>query len=120
MQIVNNYRYMKRILQMVNTSLFIFISYDLSSRLFLNYLLCDEEIYRQKLQQCVADGELSDKDVSALLKLRVMLCIPQQTVETAHTDICGSLFEKVMIFWHLLLLIIMSSIGVSKLISLTD
>lgn len=55
-----------------------------------------EEIYRQKLQQCVADGELSDEDVSALLKLRVMLCIPQQTVEAAHTDICGSLFEKVV------------------------
>lgn len=55
-----------------------------------------EEIYRQKLQQCVADGELSDEDVSALLRLRVMLCIPQQTVEAAHTDICGSLFEKVV------------------------
>lgn len=55
-----------------------------------------EEIYRQKLQQCVADGELSDEDVAALLKLRVMLCIPQQTVDDAHLDICGSLFEKVV------------------------
>ncbi|GAV58645.1 hypothetical protein CFOL_v3_02178 [Cephalotus follicularis] len=55
-----------------------------------------EEIYRQKLQQCVADGELSDDDVAALLRLRVMLCIPQQTVEAAHSDICGSLFEKVV------------------------
>ncbi|XP_028768886.1 protein TIC110, chloroplastic [Neltuma alba] len=55
-----------------------------------------EEIYRQKLQQCVADGELSEEDVSALLRLRVMLCIPQQTVEAAHSDICGSLFEKVV------------------------
>ncbi|KAB1225703.1 hypothetical protein CJ030_MR1G008908 [Morella rubra] len=53
-----------------------------------------EEIYRQKLEQCVADGELDESDVSALLKLRVMLCIPQQTVEAAHSDICGSLFEK--------------------------
>ncbi|KAK6938221.1 Protein TIC110, chloroplastic [Dillenia turbinata] len=53
-----------------------------------------EEIYRQKLQQCVTDGLLSDADVSSLLKLRVMLCIPQQTVEAAHADICGSLFEK--------------------------
>ena len=57
-----------------------------------------KEIYRQKLQQCVKDGELSEKDVSALLKLRVMLCIPQQTVEAAHADICGSLFEKVIMF----------------------
>ncbi|OMO82975.1 chloroplastic-like protein [Corchorus capsularis] len=53
-----------------------------------------EEIYRKKLQQCVADGELDDKDVSALLKVRVMLCIPQQIVDAAHSDICGSLFEK--------------------------
>ncbi|KAM1055623.1 hypothetical protein ACFX13_029831 [Malus domestica] len=55
-----------------------------------------EEIYRQKLQQCVADGELNEDDVAALLRLRVMLCIPQQTVEAAHSDICGSLFEKVV------------------------
>ncbi|KAF5727299.1 hypothetical protein HS088_TW22G00992 [Tripterygium wilfordii] len=55
-----------------------------------------EEIYRQKLQRCVADGELSDEHVAALLRLRVMLCIPQQTVEAAHSDICGSLFEKVV------------------------
>ncbi|KAJ4963582.1 hypothetical protein NE237_023521 [Protea cynaroides] len=55
-----------------------------------------EEIYRQKLQQSVADGELSEEDVAALLRLRVMLCIPQSTVEAAHADICGSLFEKVV------------------------
>ncbi|XP_010256257.1 PREDICTED: protein TIC110, chloroplastic-like [Nelumbo nucifera] len=53
-----------------------------------------EEIYRQKLQQSVADGELSEEDVAVLLRLRVMLCIPQSTVEAAHADICGSLFEK--------------------------
>ncbi|KAE8713470.1 TIC110 protein [Hibiscus syriacus] len=53
-----------------------------------------EEIYRKKLQQCVADGELDDSDVAALLKVRVSLCIPQQTVDAAHSDICGSLFEK--------------------------
>ncbi|KAH8479977.1 hypothetical protein H0E87_030256 [Populus deltoides] len=55
-----------------------------------------EEIYRQKLQQCAADGELSDEDVKALTRLRVMLCIPQQTIDAAHSDICGSLFEKVV------------------------
>ncbi|XP_057953310.1 protein TIC110, chloroplastic [Malania oleifera] len=55
-----------------------------------------EEIYRQKLQQSVTDGELSEEDVAALLRLRIMLCIPQQTVEAAHADICGSLFEKVV------------------------
>jgi hypothetical protein len=58
-----------------------------------------QEIYRQKLEQCVADGELDENDVSALLRLRVMLCIPQQTVEAAHSDICGSLFEKVTSFF---------------------
>ncbi|KAK9271698.1 hypothetical protein L1049_002061 [Liquidambar formosana] len=55
-----------------------------------------EEIYRQKLQQFITKGELNDEDVAALLRLRVMLCIPQQTVEAAHADICGSLFEKVV------------------------
>ncbi|KAK7843461.1 protein tic110 [Quercus suber] len=53
-----------------------------------------EEIYRQKLQQCVNDGELDEDEVSALLRLRVMLCVPQQIVDAAHSDICGSLFEK--------------------------
>ncbi|KAM7256028.1 hypothetical protein ACFE04_011769 [Oxalis oulophora] len=56
-----------------------------------------EEIYRQKLQICIADGDLSDEDVAGLLKLRVMLCIPQKVVEAAHADICGTLFEKVVI-----------------------
>eukprot|EP00262_Sarcandra_glabra_P000062 TRINITY_DN1007_c0_g1_i1.p1 TRINITY_DN1007_c0_g1~~TRINITY_DN1007_c0_g1_i1.p1 ORF type:complete len:1009 (+),score=231.90 TRINITY_DN1007_c0_g1_i1:113-3139(+) len=55
-----------------------------------------EEIYRRKLQQCAADGELSEEDVSALLGLRVLLCIPQQTVDAAHADICGRMFEKVV------------------------
>ncbi|XP_026412654.1 protein TIC110, chloroplastic-like [Papaver somniferum] len=55
-----------------------------------------EEIYRQKLQQSVADGELNEADVAALLRLRVLLCVPQKTVEVAHADICGSLFEKVV------------------------
>ncbi|KAJ0969982.1 hypothetical protein J5N97_022859 [Dioscorea zingiberensis] len=53
-------------------------------------------IYRQKLQQCVAKGELNEEDVSSLLRLRVLLCIPQQVVEAAHADICGRLFEKVV------------------------
>ncbi|XP_050218025.1 protein TIC110, chloroplastic [Mercurialis annua] len=55
-----------------------------------------EEIYRQKLQQCVADGELSEEDVVALNRLRVMFCIPQQTIDACHSDICGTLFEKVV------------------------
>ncbi|CAA6660590.1 unnamed protein product [Spirodela intermedia] len=55
-----------------------------------------QEIYRHKLQQCVADKELGEEDVAALLRLRVMLCIPQETVDAAHADICGTLFEKVV------------------------
>jgi hypothetical protein len=52
------------------------------------------EIYRQKLQQFVADGEPSKKEVEALMAFQVRLCIPQETVD-AHTEICGQLFEKV-------------------------
>ncbi|KAL3517982.1 hypothetical protein ACH5RR_020571 [Cinchona calisaya] len=55
-----------------------------------------EEIYRQKLQQAVTDGALSDEDVKALERLQIMFCIPKETVEAAHADICGSLFEKVV------------------------
>ncbi|CAI9107113.1 OLC1v1006401C1 [Oldenlandia corymbosa var. corymbosa] len=55
-----------------------------------------EEIYRQKLQQAVADGELSDKDVKTLEQVQVLFCIPKETVEAAHADICGSLFEKIV------------------------
>ncbi|CAN6477977.1 unnamed protein product [Victoria cruziana] len=55
-----------------------------------------EEIYRQKLQLAVADGTLSEEDVAALLHLQVLLCIPQKTVDEAHSKICGSLFEKVV------------------------
>lgn len=40
-----------------------------------------------------------------------MLCIPQQTVEAAHSDICGSLFEKVSAFLLLIpLFVILSEI----------
>ncbi|XP_077233711.1 translocon at the inner envelope membrane of chloroplasts 110 [Tasmannia lanceolata] len=54
------------------------------------------EIYRQKLQNSVANGELSEEDVTTLQRLRVMLCVPQQTIDAAHADICGRLFEKVV------------------------
>ncbi|KAH6766065.1 translocon at the inner envelope membrane of chloroplasts 110 [Perilla frutescens var. hirtella] len=56
-----------------------------------------EEIYRRKLQLLVADkGELSDEDVKTLDQIRIMFCIPKQTVEAAHADICGGVFEKVV------------------------
>lgn len=54
------------------------------------------EIYRQNLQQSVKDGELSDAEVKSLERLQVMLCIPKQTVEKIHEEICGTLFEKVI------------------------
>ncbi|KAL0458855.1 UNVERIFIED_CONTAM: protein, chloroplastic [Sesamum latifolium] len=54
-----------------------------------------EEIYRRKLQQLVSDkGELSDEDVKTLEQIQIMFCIPKQTVEAAHADICGRVFEK--------------------------
>ncbi|KAM3408724.1 hypothetical protein ACQJBY_001662 [Aegilops geniculata] len=55
-----------------------------------------EDIYRQKLQQFVVDGELSKDETEALMAFQVRLCIPQETVDAAHTDICGQLFEKVV------------------------
>nr|KAJ0207214.1 hypothetical protein LSAT_V11C500233540 [Lactuca sativa] len=52
------------------------------------------EIYRQNLQQSMKDGELSDAEVKSLERLQVMLCIPKQTIEKIHEEICGTLFEK--------------------------
>jgi len=52
------------------------------------------EIYRSKLEQCVADGLLDDEDFQNLLRLRVLLCIPQEVVDSAHADICGRIFTK--------------------------
>lgn len=59
-------------------------------------IVIHEDIYRQKLQQAVTNGELSDEDVKALERLQILLCIPRETVEAAHADICGTLFEKVV------------------------
>ncbi|KAK3037822.1 hypothetical protein RJ639_031863 [Escallonia herrerae] len=50
-----------------------------------------EDIYRQKLQQAVSNGELSEEDVKASERLQIMLCIPKQTVEAAHADICEAI-----------------------------
>lgn len=80
------------------------LCYKIVSVLFLlevDFLFFFLEIYRQKLQLCVADGELDEEDVAALLRLRVLLCIPKETVEAAHTEICGSLFEKVTALFFL-------------------
>ncbi|KAL5224915.1 hypothetical protein ABZP36_011554 [Zizania latifolia] len=55
-----------------------------------------EDIYRQKLQQFVADGELNKDEVEALMAFQVRLCIPQETVDAVHSEICGRLFEKVV------------------------
>ncbi|XP_075519708.1 LOW QUALITY PROTEIN: protein TIC110, chloroplastic-like [Primulina tabacum] len=56
-----------------------------------------EEIYRKRLQQLVADkGELSDQDLETLEKIQISLCIPKETIDAIHADICGSLFEKVV------------------------
>ncbi|CAL9130454.1 protein TIC110, chloroplastic-like [Musa acuminata AAA Group] len=55
-----------------------------------------EEIYRQKLRQFVEDGELSEEEVASLQRYRVLLCIHHETIDAAHADICGRLFEKVV------------------------
>lgn len=59
-------------------------------------LLRTPDIYRQKLQQFVADGELNKDEVEALMAFQVRLCIPQETVDAVHSEICGKLFEKVI------------------------
>ncbi|KAF3531082.1 hypothetical protein DY000_02038159 [Brassica cretica] len=46
-----------------------------------------------------SDGEPSADNVAALLRVRVMLCIPQQTIEAANAEICGSIFEKKGCSW---------------------
>lgn len=53
-----------------------------------------EDIYRQKLQQCLSNGELDEDDAKALRRLHVLLCLPQEMVDAAHATICGRSFEK--------------------------
>eukprot|EP00271_Cylindrocystis_brebissonii_P002637 TRINITY_DN13403_c0_g1_i1.p1 TRINITY_DN13403_c0_g1~~TRINITY_DN13403_c0_g1_i1.p1 ORF type:complete len:1135 (-),score=312.95 TRINITY_DN13403_c0_g1_i1:1036-4398(-) len=55
-----------------------------------------EDIYRKKLEQCLADNSLSDEDVKALQRLRVLLCVPQAVVDKASAEICGKMFTKVV------------------------
>ncbi|GER35479.1 chloroplast inner envelope family protein [Striga asiatica] len=56
-----------------------------------------EEIYRRKLGKLVAaQGELSDDDVETLEQIQIMFCIRKETVEKAHSDICGRLFDKLV------------------------
>eukprot|EP00897_Mesotaenium_endlicherianum_P003286 jgi/Mesen1/2986/ME000176S02024 len=55
-----------------------------------------EEIYRQKLSQCLEDKELSDDDMAALQRVRIFLCIPQAVVDAAHAESCGAVFAKVV------------------------
>ncbi|KAM0854929.1 hypothetical protein ACQ4PT_050107 [Festuca glaucescens] len=63
-----------------------------------SYILILNSLARcmKKLQQFVADGELSKDETEALMAFQVRLCIPQETVDAAHADICGQLFEKVV------------------------
>ena len=75
-------------------SVCVLVSVD--SVLILGNLNC-AEIYRNKLEQCVADGKLNDEDVKTLLRLRVLLCIPQEIVDAAHAEICGRIFAKVLV-----------------------
>eukprot|EP00898_Chlorokybus_atmophyticus_P004586 jgi/Chlat1/5128/Chrsp33S08967 len=55
-----------------------------------------EDIYRQKLEASVASKRLSEEDNTALQRLRVILCIPRKTVQTANRDIVGKLFREVV------------------------
>mgnify|MGYP000111308393 CR=1 FL=1 len=62
------------------------------------FLLAFVDIYRQKLQQCLSDGDLSEDDVKALRRLHILLCLSKETVDAAHATLCGRIFEKVLSF----------------------
>jgi hypothetical protein len=52
-----------------------------------------EDIYRQKIENVSATGSVSEEDSSALLRLRVLLCIPKKVVRDASLDILGKVFR---------------------------
>ncbi|KAL0419283.1 UNVERIFIED_CONTAM: protein, chloroplastic [Sesamum radiatum] len=58
--------------------------------------LCEELHFDPEKAIEIHEGELSDEDVKTLEQIQIMFCIPKQTVEAAHADICGRVFEKVV------------------------
>ncbi|KAL2330549.1 hypothetical protein Fmac_018130 [Flemingia macrophylla] len=67
------------------------------------FRLGKQEAESISLNKCVVNGEINDEDDTALLRLCVMLSIPQPIVEAAYSDICDSFFEKdiTVYFLHL-------------------
>lgn len=54
------------------------------------------EIYKQKLESFLEKKSLTDKDEEELLRLRVLLCIPEATVTAAHRERCGAIFRETL------------------------
>jgi len=54
------------------------------------------DIYKQKLEALLEKKALTDEDMEVLLRLRVLLCIPEATVTAAHRERCGVIFKETL------------------------
>jgi len=54
------------------------------------------EIYKQKLDSMLEKKRLTDEDEKELVKMRVLLCIPESTVKEAHKERCGAIFRATL------------------------
>lgn len=54
------------------------------------------DIYKAKLESLLEKKLLTDDDMETLLRLRVLLCIPEATVTAAHRERCGVIFQEVL------------------------
>ncbi|KAK3247525.1 hypothetical protein CYMTET_42978 [Cymbomonas tetramitiformis] len=52
--------------------------------------------YEDKLGEFLEKKRLSEEDVAELLRLRVLLCVPEATVKKAHTERCGAIFRDTL------------------------
>ena len=62
---------------------------------FLSEVAADvnKENYRTKMEQVMEKKKLTDEDVEALSRVRRLLCVPKDVVDTCTREICGAVYK---------------------------
>ena len=53
----------------------------------------NKENYRTKMEQVMEKKKLTDEDVEALSRVRRLLCVPKDVVDTCTREICGAVYK---------------------------
>tara|TARA_B110000977_G_scaffold141755_1_gene179836 strand:+ start:25709 stop:28657 length:2949 start_codon:yes stop_codon:yes gene_type:complete len=54
----------------------------------------NKENYRTKMEQVMEKKSLTDEDVEALSRVRRLLCVPKDVVDTCTREICGAVYKS--------------------------